>query len=156
MRWLLCALVLFVSCSIVAPGSASADEPPTVTVEIQIDSPFSPFKTKQEARRYALKNDHTGGQLNPLPELWVQVNGKDAWKATLLAQGKPMTHVHYGRGQVELPADATKLVVRVRIETQGIDESQTLSLHKGRFLVLSQRRDKQVVIKQYTTRPLYR
>lgn len=125
-------------------------------VEVQIDSPFSPFMSKGEERRYALKNDHIGGRLNPLPKVWVQVDAADAFNDQLVPSGNRMIHIYYGRGTAEVASDASTFVVRVRVESQHIDERVSMPLSKGRFVVITQAPSKALHFAQFKHRPLYR
>lgn len=144
--------ILFASLLCAVLGSSPADAAPRVEVDVRIDSAFSPFKTKDEERRFAIKNDHARGQLNPLPEVCVQVDGADAFKAQLAPRGDRKTGIYYGDGRAFVPATAKAFVVRVRIATQQIDLTQTLRADRGRFVSISSVRGK-VRITQRRTAP---
>lgn len=128
-----------------------------VKIEIQIDGPFSPFKTLQEERQFAIKNDHAKGTLNPLPEVLIQIDKKDVFKQQLAPAGNRMTHIHFGKATAEIPADNKEFTIRVVVESQNIDYTEKISVSTGRFLVItSLKKDPKVAIKQYKTKPLYR
>lgn len=127
-----------------------------VTISIQVDSPFSPVKTKVEQRKSALENDRAQGRLTPLPVVRIEIGDAVAFDGPLVLQGNRMTHLFYAKGSAPIPADAKTFEVRVRIESQSIDEKATLDVAKGRWVVIARAPDGKPRFTQYTTQPLYR
>jgi hypothetical protein len=140
-----------------ATSSSHADlAPATQTVHVQIDSPFSPFRTKTEERAFAVRNDHARGARNPLPELRVEIDDQVAFAGQLTPRGSRMTHVWFGQGSAELPRTAEEVTLRVVVESQQIDHRERIALKRGAWLVIAQDGKRRVVVRQYRQRPLYR
>lgn len=106
------------------------------TISIQVDAPFS--------------------EVQPLPSMKVEVDGVIAFDGPLKRQGNPMTHVWYAKGSAPLDARSRSFQLRVRIESRSFDETVTLEVARGRWVVIAQAKDGKLAVTQYTSAPLYR